>query len=125
MHGFCIGREYEQQNMKNYMKILVMCHAGSRHLQCGLKTGISRDSLSRYFVSSCDKTICPYKVSKQRQFVNNELCMDATSGKKGQCSLECCIREEWVKQSPCPLRASSSSTILSCRLPFSSSNSAT
>ena len=36
MHGCCISSEYEPQNMKYYTKILAMCHAGSRHLQCGL-----------------------------------------------------------------------------------------
>ena len=32
----------------------------------------SGDSLSGYFILSRDNPICPYKLSKQLQFVNNE-----------------------------------------------------
>ena len=49
-------------------------NAGSRHLQCNLieSDRNSGDSLSGYFILSRDNPICPYKLSKQLQFVNNE-----------------------------------------------------
>ena len=48
-----------------------VCHAGSRHLQWNLieSDRNSGDSLSGYFILSRDNPICPYKLSKQLQFV--------------------------------------------------------
>ena len=69
MRKWKIMLAYRTQNLPN-------CHLHRHDLY-------QIESLSGYFISSCDKPICPYKLSKQGQFVNKELGMDVTSGKKG------------------------------------------